>query len=86
LNNAVYWIVHGWLSLLSYPTQHHLPRGGTTYSGLGPPISISNQENVPKGLSTVQSDEGTFSIVIPSSHMTLACVGENKQTNKQTKP
>ena len=33
------------LSLLSYTPQGHLLRDGTAHSGLGPPTSISNQEN-----------------------------------------
>ena len=32
--------------LLPYTTQAHLPRNGSVHSGLGPPTSISNQENV----------------------------------------
>lgn len=36
---------HGWLGLLSYATQAHLPRGGTTLSGLGPSMSINYQES-----------------------------------------
>lgn len=44
--SAVYWFTsHGLFSLLSYTTQGHLPRVGTTYRGLGSPTSISNQEN-----------------------------------------
>jgi hypothetical protein len=36
-NNAVYCLVpHGMLSLLSYRTQDHQPRDGTTHNGLGP--------------------------------------------------
>lgn len=54
---AVYWLCScDFLSLLSYTTQAHLPRGGTIPSGLGP--------------SPGQSDEGIFSIV-PFPHMTL---------------
>ena len=35
-----------WLSQPAFLyTQDHLPRGGTTHSGLGPPIPIINQEN-----------------------------------------
>jgi hypothetical protein len=32
-------------SLLSYRTQDHQPRDGSTHSGLGPPPSITNWEN-----------------------------------------
>jgi len=32
---AAYWLAyHGLLSLLSYRTQHHQPRDGTTHNGL----------------------------------------------------
>jgi hypothetical protein len=36
----------GLLSLLSYRTQDHLPRGDTAHSELCPPISIVQQENI----------------------------------------
>ena len=36
MEGAVYWLAsHGLLSLLSYRTQDHHPRDGTTHSGLG---------------------------------------------------
>lgn len=35
-------------SYVSYTTQVHPPRGGTTHRGLGPSLSIVNQENTPK--------------------------------------
>jgi hypothetical protein len=35
--------------LLSHTVQNHLPRSGTTHSGLGPSISVVHQENVPLG-------------------------------------
>lgn len=38
-------ILNGLLSLLSYITQEHLLRGGTTYSGLHPSTSNMNQGN-----------------------------------------
>lgn len=38
--SAVDWLApHGLLSLLSYTTQAHLPRGGTAYHELGLPTS-----------------------------------------------
>jgi hypothetical protein len=37
-------------SMLSYRTQNHLPRGGTTHCGLGLPTSIIHQENAPHKL------------------------------------
>lgn len=53
-----------------------LPRGDTTYSELDPPVTIINQEDVPKCLSIGQSGVGgvIFSIEFPSSKMTLACI------------
>jgi hypothetical protein len=40
---AAYWLApHGLLGLLSYRTQDHQPRDGTTHNGLGPPPSITN--------------------------------------------
>lgn len=36
---------HSLLSLPSYTTQGYHPRDGTLHSDLGPPISITNQEN-----------------------------------------
>ena len=44
--NADYWFVpHGLINLLSYASQDYLPSGGTTQNGLGPLMSIINQEN-----------------------------------------
>jgi hypothetical protein len=43
---------HGLFSLLSYRTQDHQPRDGTTHNVLGPPTSIINQENGPTDLPT----------------------------------
>jgi hypothetical protein len=35
---VTYWLVpHGLLSLISYRTQDHQPRVGSTHNGLGPP-------------------------------------------------
>jgi hypothetical protein len=43
---AAYRLVSpGLLSLLSYRTQDHQPRDGTTHNGLGPPPSIINSGN-----------------------------------------
>lgn len=42
--------------------------------GLGYPTPITNQENAPTGLPTDQFDRGSFSIEIPSSQVSLACV------------
>lgn len=42
-----YWLVpYDLLNLLSYAIQDHHPRGGTTYCETGPPVSMTNEENV----------------------------------------
>lgn len=47
VQNIDFWLApHGLPSLLSYVTQDHLPKGGSTHSGLNPPTSIINEENV----------------------------------------
>jgi hypothetical protein len=46
------------LSLLSYITEDQLPRGGATFSGLGPPLSVITQETEPQ-MPTGQSEEGS---------------------------
>jgi hypothetical protein len=53
------------LSLLSYTTWEHVSRGGTTYSELGSPLAIINQENFPKS----QTDASNFSLEVHSSQM-----------------
>lgn len=51
------WLApHGLVNLLSYITQYHLLRIGTSHSELGPPISTINQGKHPTDLSTGQSD------------------------------
>lgn len=43
---AAFWLgPHSLLSLLSYRTQDHQLRNGTSHNGLGPPPSMINQEN-----------------------------------------
>lgn len=43
--NAASWLASlSLLSLFSHIVQDHLPRGGTPHNGLGPPLSITNQE------------------------------------------
>jgi hypothetical protein len=45
MEGAAIWLApHGPLSLLSYTTQNHLRRDGTAHSGMGPPVSITNQD------------------------------------------
>lgn len=56
--------------------------GGTIHKGLGPPITIVNEENAPTHLPTDRSYEGVFSVETPSSKMTLACV-ELTETKQQ---
>lgn len=57
-----YWLApHDSLSLLSYTTQDHLPRDGTTHGGLGPSTSTVNQKkNAPTDLPMGQYDGGTI--------------------------
>ena len=49
------------LIYLSYMVQEHLPRDGSTFSGLGLPTSISNQDNFIIERPTDQTDPGDFS-------------------------
>lgn len=58
-------------SLLSYTIQNQLSRGGSTYSDLGLPLSVINQENAPKALPTGQSDEDNSSVETSFSLVTL---------------
>lgn len=46
VGNTAYWLdLHSLLGMLSLATQDSMPRGGSAHSGLGPLISIINQEN-----------------------------------------
>ena len=60
---TAYWPA---FSYLSYISQDHLHKGGTAHSGLGPPTSIINQENAPKGLPT-----GSLMEAIPQLRFSL---------------
>lgn len=62
----------GSLSLLSYTTQGHLLRDDIIHSGLGPPASISHQENAPQTCSQAKRMRSIFSVII-FSLVTLAC-------------
>lgn len=70
---AAYWLAPpppGLFSLVSYSAQNYQRRVGTTHSGLGLPISITNQKNknkikYPTDLPTGQSYGGIFSINSP---------------------
>jgi hypothetical protein len=73
----IYWLApHGLLSWLSYRTQDHQPRDGTTHNGLGP--LIPRQSLIKKML--YRSAHSTISLrhfiemENPSSKMTLAYV------------
>lgn len=54
------------LSSLSH-TEPPAPRKGAAYNGLGPPRSITNNQDVPIDLLTVQPDLGIPSIESPFS-------------------
>jgi hypothetical protein len=41
--STAYWLApHDWLGLLSYSTQDHQPRDGTTHNGLAPPSLMTS--------------------------------------------
>jgi hypothetical protein len=61
---------------------HHLPRHGTTYSGLGLPALIIDQENAPRV--RARSDGGNPSPDNPSSRITLVCVGLTKTKQQKS--
>lgn len=64
-----------------YVIQDYLPRCDTAHNGLGPPLSIINQDNTPTDLSqTGQSGGGIFSTEILSSLMNLPWVKLTKRT------
>lgn len=69
---------HDSLRLLSYITQHDLPRGGITHSGVGPPTSIINQKKIyiPQAFLLAKLMEAF-------SSQEIAWVMLTKQTNKQ---
>ena len=72
-NTAYYLAPHGFLSLLSYNTQGHEPREGTTHNDLGP-FPQSQIRKMSDRLAYSPSYVGSFSTEAPSSLMTLACV------------
>ena len=60
---AAYWLVpHGLLSLLSYRTQDHLPRGDISHHGIVPLShqSFINQDNTPRDLPAAPSETLIF--------------------------
>lgn len=61
LEKATHWLVHhGFLSLLSYSTQPHMPRAGTTLSELSLPHINHQSRKSPADLPARQSYEGIF--------------------------
>ena len=77
--SAAYWLApSGLLSLLSYRTQDHQPRDGTTHNELGSPPSITNLEKAPTGLSTARAYGGIFLSEVSSSQMTNLCQVDTK--------
>ena len=62
------------LSYLSYTPQDHLPKVGANHKGLGPPTSITNQNNVLKDL-----PRGIFSTEVLPSQMVSTCVTMTKK-------
>lgn len=62
------------ICLLLYTAWNYLPRDGSAYSGLRPPMSIINQEDAPIALPKGNLMGDVFSIEFLSSQMTLACV------------
>lgn len=76
---AAYWLaLLGLLDLLSFALQDHLPRSGTTHSGVGPSTTIVNQENALTDLPTGQSDGDGSSLGVSFSQVTLICVKSTK--------
>lgn len=51
-----------------------MPSGNSAQSELSLPTLITNQRNAPTVLPSGQSVGGAYSIEVPSSQMTLACV------------
>jgi len=76
--DAAYWLASpGLLSLLSYRTQDHQPRDGTTHNGLGPPPLITNRANALQlGLMEAFPQLRLFSLITP------ACVKLTHKTSQ----
>lgn len=60
------------VSCLPYTAQAYLPRDGTTHSGLGPSISIFNQETTSKTCPQANLMESTPKLRLPK--IMLGCV------------
>lgn len=78
MEDAAYWHVHCDLfNLFSYKTQDHQP-------GVVPPTIIQLLRKYPTGLPIAWPYGGIFSIEVPSSQMTLACLKFDIKTNHPT--
>lgn len=78
--NVAYWFsLCSLFNLLSYMTEDHLPRGGITHCGLGPPLLMKKKLY---RLGYRQSDGGIVSMWF-SSHITIACAKLTKQSRQQ---
>lgn len=67
--------------MLSYTIQDHLARDGTSHSDLGPPMSITNQENT---LSTEQvyGEEIFSQLIFPIPRCLGLCQVDKKPTDR----
>lgn len=65
-SDAAYWL-NSRLTFcsLSYTARAHLPRDGTTNSGLGPPISNQRLRKCPTDMPSNQSSGGTSQLRVP---------------------
>lgn len=78
LRDAAYWLgPNDLLSLLSYKTQNHQPKNGTTHNGPGPPHQSLRE------CLTAESYGGNFSIKSPSLRIILAFVKLTKDKPAQ---
>lgn len=60
MKEAYYWLASpDFLIYLSHTAQAYLPKDGTTHNSLGPPASISNQENASQTCSQASLTEAT---------------------------
>lgn len=60
-------------SIFLIHSRNNLPRGSTSYNGLGPPMPTINHENAPIDLPTDMSYGGISSFEVIFSQMPLAC-------------
>lgn len=71
------------LSLLSYTSSAYFLRVCIFHTGLCPPTSIINQENVPTDFPAGQSDRGNFLVEVSPSQVTSLRLVDNK-TNQHS--